>query len=56
MSRYSKLRHELIENINSQVKFGQSKHEAKKQAIKETHEKGGKHRWARVNSNSEAIA
>jgi hypothetical protein len=40
MSRYSKLRYELIENINSQVKFGQSKHEVKRQAIKAAREKG----------------
>ena len=40
MSRYSRLRHELVENINSQVKFGQSKHEAKQKAIKEAHERG----------------
>lgn len=40
MSRYSKLKHGLIENINWQVKFGQSKNDAKRKAIKETHEKG----------------
>ena len=40
MSRYSKLRHELVENINSQIKFGQSKHQAKQKAIKEAHERG----------------
>lgn len=34
------LRHEFIENINSQVKFGQSKHESKMQAIREAHEMG----------------
>lgn len=40
MSRYTKLRRELVKNIQSQVKFGKSKHEAKKEAIREARENG----------------
>ena len=40
MSRYSKLRHELVGNINSQIKFGQSKNQAKQKAIKKAHQRG----------------
>ena len=40
MSRYSKIRKELVENITQQVRFGESKHEAKKQAIREARENG----------------
>ena len=40
MSRYSKIRKELVDNIKQQVRFGESKHEAKKQAIREARENG----------------
>ena len=38
MSRYTKLRRELVANIQSQVKFGESKHEAKRDALREARE------------------
>ena len=40
MSRYSKIRKELVDNIKQQVKFGESKHEAKKQATREARANG----------------